>query len=173
MKKILFILLLIPLFAFAGLSDNDPIVNSGNAFTATYVQPGVAGTRAIVILYNPVNSGKNIYLDIVHIAHSAPEDSGCDFRVIDSPVVNLVGNGVNKKLGAAQSTAEIRTGNVSPGSIPGTPTFYECWIQHSFDDKGYVFKPAILIPPGYGVNVASSRDGAYFIVSFQFREYQI
>ncbi len=173
MKKLLLILFFLPVLTFAGLSDNDPIVNSGNAFAATHVQVGAAGTRAVVIIYNPVNSGKNIYLDIVHIAHSAFEDSGCDFRVINSSVVNLIANGINKKLGAAQSTAEIRAGNVSPGSIPGSPFLYECWIQYSFDDRGYVFKPAILIPPGYGVNVASSRDGAYFIVSFQFREYQI
>ena len=138
-------------------------------FVGAIVVDGIPHQRAVAQLWNPANSGKLVILNSLDIAHSSLLETGCDMRISQKSLLFFRKNAANKHFGKDDSFAEIRQENIVPGLIPGRAV-YECWIASAFDDRHYDFSPPLIIPENYGFLIAASRDGAYLIVSFQFRE---
>jgi hypothetical protein len=164
----IFVLCLWSAAAFADPA-NDHIVESETAFIGIVVVSPWAGARSVAQLWNPPESGKSLYVDRIEWAHSLSGPGGCDIRAYSQVYGTLRENPFNKKLGGPASVAEARWGNTPGGQLIGD-ILYECWRPKGFDDTGYTFDPAIIVPPGKGVVVAAANDGAHLIVSFQFRE---
>lgn len=138
-------------------------------FMCATVADGVSGQRAFAQLWNPADSGRNLSVTQMIIAHSYNGASGFDLRQHTAAMGTKKVNPPNKTLGGAASAAELRSGNVAPASIPGS-IIQEEWIGQQFNDHTYRFDPPVIIPPGRGIHVTAAHDGAYVVASFEFSE---
>lgn len=140
----------------------------GNFMCAT-VAEGVSGQRAFVQLWNPADSGQNLEVTQMILAHSYNGASGFDLRQHAAALGSKKVNPPNKAIGGTPSIAELRSGNVAPASIPGA-IIQEEWIGRQFDDHTYRFDPPIVIHPGLGIHATAAHDGTYLVASFEFSE---
>lgn len=153
---------------------NDGIVEGGNAYVGMGIGPGESGYRGTVQLWNPPGSGRALYLErvVVAVSKEPADEAAADIRIHDAPVGYLRSHGYNKNLGGPVSVAEIREALLTGAAgNPGT-VIYEVWMFEN-DDHEYVFDPAIRIPPGMGIYVASANNHRDVPVSFQWREKSI
>lgn len=140
----------------------------GNFMCAT-VADGIAGQRALVQLWNPVDSGLDLEVTQMILAHSYNGASGFDLRQHDCALGSKQVNPPNKLIGGEPSSAELRYGHVAPSEIPGE-IIQEEWIGRQFDDRIYRFDPPLVVPPGWGVHATAAHDGTYLVASFEFSE---
>lgn len=133
-------------------------------FMGQFLVGAVASQASYVQLFNPGGSGKSVYVDTV-IARSAA-NLACSLWTHNAQVINLQGNGLSRVVGGAASAAQIRSDANS--IIPGTKALSISTGQ----DGCYLlsFEEPIIIPPGFGVHLASEVVNTAITCSFEWRE---
>jgi len=160
-----------PVVAHAdGLETDDPITRAGQAFAVAWVVGGAEGLRSVAQLYNPPGSARVAYVDSVTVTHSAGP-SGVDIRIHTGGVFgDLLIAGQNKDAGGPCAQTQLRAANLPGDAIPGI-IIHESGGVAGFDDRTIRFVPAIRLPPGTALLIATGADHVWLPVSIQFREY--
>lgn len=147
---------------------NDDITNSGRAFVGSAVSE--LGQRAFVQLWNPADSGRDLWVDKIVVVNSQSSiPSAADLRPSTSPLGTVHLHGFNRLLGDAQSKAEIRAGNI-PALPLVTGRMHEMWLSGPYTERVYAFDPAIKVRPGHGLLVAQWVPDEKTIASWHWRE---
>lgn len=119
-------------------------------------------------LWNPSGSGKKLLLSEVSVDSSEQLlYFGVELIVSTTAIAALNGYAKNKYLGASDSTAELRTDNITSypsGNIVGVPQVE----PHKMASKK--FSRPIVIPPGYGVTAAAEIFNIQMCVTWEFVE---
>lgn len=173
MNKIIFtfLFLVFPITTFSAISENDIIVDNGNAYIVATVVNAGDGFRSVAQLWNPVGSGRVVYLDKVTLSHGyCAAKSGIDLRSNSSPMGAVFINGTNKNFSiSAQSITQLRSAHTT------TPvsdfTMYEIFPGECYKDRTILFLPPLRIPSGRGAYLATGNNGANMPITFEFREY--
>jgi len=144
---------------------NDSEVGEAFLGMAISQSPGTGN----VLLWNPWESGKLLYVDRLIIAGSGVV--GADVRYCKATFGTLFPDHVrSKRIDGAPAVAKIYTAASNPPSdYPYNRPVQEIWLGGTFNDRAYPFDPAIVVPQGRGVMVGMSGDSAA-IASFQWRE---
>lgn len=172
MKRFILVLcLLLGAPTQAAKFPSDAVVDGGYAYFGSIVVAQWTGARAAAAIWNPVGSGKVVYVDRIVLAHgNGSQNDGCDLRILTAAWGSLQGPGHNKRLELGTGVAELRWGNLLASELP-TPPYYECWMGPKLNDHTYDFTPALRLAPGYGLMVPSSSDNTIMVLSAQYREY--
>lgn len=151
-------------------------VDAGNCYVGFwFLGPGGAGNITWGQLKNPSGSGKVVYLDSV-VVKCPTAASVFSLRTFDTDGANLVMNGVNKKLGAVGSAAQIRSNNnaVMPGGAVEIATALTppdpaaAGTGANFED---VLRQPIRLDAGKGIIVTVNAANNTGFGHFCFREY--
>ena len=168
----IWILLFLPITVFAAsIDDNDIITNNGNAYIVSTVVNAGVGFRSIAQLWNPIESGKSIYLDKITATHGyCSALSGMDMRANNVPLGTAYRNGTNKNLSiSSQSIAQLRVAHVVE-PVPDFPIYEffpgNCWTTNTIE-----LIPPVLIPQGRGAYMANGNNNANMPITFEYREY--
>lgn len=123
-------------------------VMGGKCFVGLATQAASAGNFSHGQLWNPAGSGKNLIL--TKITPMVSPAAGIAVQRHNAALTTLIGNGYNKLLGNAVSTAELRS-QLNAAQI-GT-NFANFGLGTATDSKEVPFSEPIVIPPGFGVIV--------------------
>lgn len=155
----------------SSIDKNDFITDSGNAYIVATVVDAGGGFRSIAQLWNPLGSGRIVYIDKASVAHGyCAGNSGIDLRFNTSPLGAVTLNGSNKNLAiTAKSVAQLRAAHVT--APVSNFTVYEIFQGACYKTHTVEFVPPIRLPEGTGAYFANGNDGANLPVTFEFREY--
>lgn len=116
------------------------------AFIGQYSLAPGAGLRAVVTLWNPAASGKNLIVNQV----------SCNCAAADSMSVastqtqqTIIANGTAKKLGAPGAAGQIQGAAVAAATTIAT-------LGSLQNGQIYRFTEPVIVPPGWGIVVSSS-----------------
>lgn len=155
-------------------AGDDLIASNGNAFVMGFGINGAAGQFSMLQIFNPVASGKRIYLDKIDVLNLGPPGAGT-FPTLWKMVAALAGgtlfatNQTNRKLGAAAPSAETRT--LSSAATQGTVIDVQLDVGAVI---GYAIAPArgpFILDPGNGLHVMSAGVAQLIEVRYEWREY--
>lgn len=151
------------------MTFNDSVTENNEAFMGSAVSGIISGQRSFVLLWNPVDSGVDLWVDRIVAANSKATASAADLRPVDQPYGTVHLNGFNKALGRPRSKAEIRAGHMP--SLPlVTGRMHEYWLSAPSTDEAYPMNPPVKVPPGHGLFVSQWVASEHTIASFQWRE---
>lgn len=119
-----------------------------------YVGP-VAGQYALSQIWNPVGSGKNIFIEQISIALGSTGTA--DFGFSNTQLANLSSVATNKTSGGTGSTAQLRYSNAA--STPAFSIVASFTTAANSTSQLYKFTEPLLIKPGYGLNVNTYTIG--------------
>jgi hypothetical protein len=126
----------------------DDETKDAEAFIGGSVVAPVAAQVGFVQLWNPVGSGKILYVDQVEWFDGTGPDR-VEFRVHNAAIGAVVATEGNKYAGGAASSAEVRFGTT--GAIPGTLlNNYAVPINTLMQQR---FKAPLAIPEGFGYHI--------------------
>lgn len=143
---------------------NDGVTEAGEAFSARSTAGPAAGVNSSVQLWNPLASGKALYVDGVDFIHLTATDR-IEMRSATAALATLVGSGFNQNLGSSPSAAELR---IAAAAAAGTVIQEGC----SLVNVAYQWKldSPIRIPPGRGLTVCSFAVNVLVVATFRWRE---
>lgn len=128
---------------------------------------GVAAQNPYAQLFNP--GAKRLYLDNVWLSNSGLNDE--IFGAHDTvALATLVGAGINKRTGAATSTANVNSASLA--ADPGTQGPLTEILQGPANGRVEKnFRGPIIIDPGKGYNVKGGTQNVGMQITFEYREY--
>lgn len=148
------------------------IVESGASFM-TFI--GVAGVAAMVSqlqLWNPPGSGKKLIVKSLFLTSSVNVVYGVSFSNVALPTLSPSSPPKNKLFGSPIVTvAEARTRN-NTAVVEGTGLGPAVYVLAN-DSKSFMFNEPLIVPPGYGLNVACANVNNGVNASLDFYEVEI
>lgn len=147
------------------VSKDISLALNGDCFIGYEYEPGSAGNHSYVLIFNPVGSGKTLYVESASIS---TQTTGLIAMGAVSAEIGATGNQyINKNLSsAALPVAHVNVGVVA--SLPGT-VFDLFGIGANLPYEMVPIKPFIL-PPGKGIYAAANTLGDDLGVSFEWYE---
>lgn len=143
------------------------ITMNGDAFGGWAQLGGTAGNYTHLQLWNPAGRTKNIALSKIIIG-SGTGSPVLQLRWYATPLATLWANPNSKKLGAANSTAELR--NETPATIYGNGANLKVWgIANT--PYPFEFKEPLIIQPGMGLVVVNDTVNSHAYACFDFYEF--
>lgn len=156
------------------MAYDDVEVEVGQAFAGIAIVTGLDGLISVAQIWNPSDSGVNGYVDRILAAGTSPTwDYSGDMRVTQYLCGDLEGAWLNKRFGSPPGHLQLRDWHVVPTGLDaalGLNNIHEMWYRGCNDGPGYIFQPALLIPPGWGLALSSGRPASGLIISVQGRE---
>jgi len=147
---------------------SDDIVRAGQAFIADAAVAPSAGNLNQSQLFNPAASPIVIYVDKVRFVDFTAADS---FLLVQQNTQlaggGAVTNGLNKNVGGAASQGQIKSQNVA--AFTGT-VMDERRANTAGTEVQWELKPAVRLPAGQGLHVASQVVNVNTFASFEWRE---
>lgn len=146
---------------------NDDITNAGHAFIGSAVAD--IGQYSFVQLWNPADSGVDLWVDKIVAANSSTTPSAADLRPMTMAMGTVHLHGFNRLVGEPASKAEIRAGNIAALPVVNG-RMAEMWLSGPLTERVYDFDPAIKVRPGNGLFVAQWVPNEHTIASWHWRE---
>lgn len=159
-----------------GWIGDDAVVDANEAFHGGFDQAASGGNFSHIQLFNPVGSGKTLYLDSATVHNQSQFQYKIFFRRHNTPLTNETGKEFNKRSGSAIApVGEIRS--ETPGFLFGIQIIpvhaivsqtsagfgILTTIKHKFD-------PAIRIDEGAGYLMVPNASNTAITVYYQWRE---
>ena len=145
------------------ISGEKARVMAGNSFSGSMGTSADPANFAMVQLYNPAASGKNLFVNRIIIGGSAAGEWLVSSTA--TQLATLVGTFPNKKLNGPASQAERR--REARAALGNTIFDLNCTLNAPFD---IVMAEPLMIPPGNGLVVYPATVNVPAIANFQFYE---
>lgn len=147
---------------------NDSVSEQGQAFSQRSTAGPTVGQQAIVQLFNPVGSGRALYVDGVDALNLTATDR-LEMRqhnvALGAGVVAPAG-GFNQNIGGAAGAAQLRI--VTSGAGPGSVIQEGCALVNVLFQ--WKLDSPIRIPEGWGLHVTAFTANTLIVVTFRWRE---
>lgn len=159
-----------------GWIGDDAVVDANEAFHGGFRQAASVNNFSHVQLFNPIGSGKTLYMDFATLFTESQFQYAINFRRHDTALTNNLGVEANKRSGSAiVSVAEVRSevltflkGTlINPIHIVAAQTSVGFGIFTTIKHK---FNPAVRIDEGDGFLMVPDLSNTALNVYFQWRE---
>lgn len=139
---------------------------AGTAFSGAFATTPNAGQFTVIGMFNPANSGKNVFVEQMIISANKAGEFGIVTN--NAMVANNVGNAgstSNKKAGGPVSACVFTRATQAAGGTPGALLM----DSYSVANQAFPYKPTepIMLPPGYGIAISHAVPDASVILTVE------
>lgn len=144
---------------------------AGGMFAGSPAVAGVAGQYSNVQLWNPAGSGKNVIVTNTDASSTVVGNAIWLFSTVQLSAAYSFA-AVNKKAGSAVPTASIRVENKAAGETYAMGILRNVQMQANKPEP-WGIKGALVVPPGYGLNVFNDAVGQTLTANYEWFEENI